>query len=117
MIVHLVQYDIAWEDKAANHAKVGAMLEEVRPVAGSLIVLPEMFSTGFSMNVEATAQKEDREDERLIAELARRHRSCVIGGVVPPASGGKSQNESIALGPDGAVLWSGDSSPATVRHT
>ena len=34
----------AWEDKAANHAKVTSMLEEARPVAGSLIVLPEMFS-------------------------------------------------------------------------
>lgn len=104
MNVHLVQFDIAWEDKVANHAKVAAMLEEVRPIAGSLIVLPEMFGTGFSMNLNVTAQKEDREDEAFLASLARKHRSCVIGGVVSPVSNGKARNESVAVGPDGALL-------------
>lgn len=104
MNVHLVQYDIAWEDKAANHARVAAMLEETRPEAGSLVVLPEMFSTGFSMNLEATAQGEGREDEAFVTTLARKHRSCVIAGVVSPVSGGRARNESVAFGPDGALL-------------
>lgn len=103
MNVHLVQFDIAWEDKSANHARVTAMLEDIRPVAGSLIVLPEMFSTGFSMNLEATAQKEDREDEAFLTTLARKHRSCVIGGVVSPVTQGKARNESVAMGPDGTL--------------
>jgi predicted amidohydrolase len=104
MNVHLVQFDIVWEDRAANHAKVTAALEEVRPVAGSLIVLPEMFSTGFSMRLEVTAQNESREDEAFLSGLARKHRSCVIAGVVSPLRNGKARNESVAIGPDGALL-------------
>jgi omega-amidase len=104
MDVHLVQLDIAWEDKPANHAKVTAMLGAVRPVPGSLIVLPEMFSTGFSMNLAATAQSEQREDESFLAGLARKHQSGVIGGVVSPVQNGKAKNESVAFGPDGALL-------------
>jgi predicted amidohydrolase len=104
MNVHLVQFDIAWEDRAANHAKVAAMLEETRPVAGSLIVLPEMFATGFSMRLEVTAQKQGREDETFLATLARNHRSSVIGGVVSEISHGKARNEAVAIGPDGTLL-------------
>jgi omega-amidase len=104
MNVHLVQLDIAWEDKSANHARVAAMLDVARPAQGSLVVLPEMFSTGFSMRLEATAQKNDREDESFLAGLAKKHRCCVIGGVVSPVSNGKARNESVAFGPEGRLL-------------
>jgi omega-amidase len=104
MKVHLVQYDIAWEDKAANHTKVAALLEKHRPASGSLIVLPETFSTGFSMNLAITAQREDREDEAFLSGLARTRASCVIGGVVSPVTGGKARNESVAFSPDGTLL-------------
>src|SRR4051812_16346234 len=104
MNVYLVQLDIAWEDRASNHATVTAALEKARPAPGSLIVLPEMFSTGFSMRLEVTAQNDDREDEAFLASLARTHRSCVIGGVVSPIMDGKARNESVAFGPDGTLL-------------
>jgi predicted amidohydrolase len=104
MRIHLVQFDIAWEDKAANHAKVFSMLESANPTPGSLIVLPEMFSTGFSMRLEVTAQREEREDEAFLAGLARKHQCAVIGGVVSPGENGKARNESVAFGPDGRLL-------------
>jgi predicted amidohydrolase len=46
-----VQLDIVWEDKAATFERVRRLLEEQGPAAGALLVLPVMFSTGFSMNV------------------------------------------------------------------
>lgn len=104
MNVYLIQLDCVWEEKPANHAKVAALLEAARPEAGSLIVLPEMFSTGFSMNLTVTAQKDSREDEAFLAGLARTYRSCVIGGVVSPVTNGKARNESVAFGPEGALL-------------
>jgi predicted amidohydrolase len=104
MNVHLVQFDITWENRAVNHAKVAAMLEESGPVAGSLIVLPEMFSTGFSMRLEVTAQRQDREDEAFLSALAQKHRSWVIGGVVSEITQGKARNEAVAFGPDGGLL-------------
>lgn len=46
--------DIAWEDREANHAAVETMLDaaDVRP--GDLVILPELFASGFSINVEKT---------------------------------------------------------------
>ncbi len=50
MNVLVVQLDIAWEDKKANFARVEEIVAAAAPSAGSLVALPETFSTGFSMN-------------------------------------------------------------------
>jgi omega-amidase len=58
MRAHLVQMDIAWHDRRANHQKVEKLLAEAEgggPDAGDLVILPEMFDSGFSMDTVATA--------------------------------------------------------------
>lgn len=104
MNLFAVQFDIAWEDKAANFAKVDALVAAASPPALSVIVLPEMFATGFSMNLAVTRQSPDREDEAFLAALARRHQVTVIAGVVSPGDGEMARNESVAFSPDGALL-------------
>lgn len=106
MHVHLVQFDPAWEDKAANHGKIRSLLDVNRPVPGSLVVLPEMFATGFSLNLAATAQTSRLEDEAFLAELAHDHACYVMGGVVSPADAadGRARNLSVTFAPDGARL-------------
>ena len=44
-----VQLNTVWEDKDANHARLAALLAANPPTPGSLVVLPEMWATGFSM--------------------------------------------------------------------
>jgi len=56
--VTLVQPDLVWEDKNANLEKISVMLEKQRET--DLIVLPEMFTTGFSMQVEKLAAGKTR---------------------------------------------------------
>jgi predicted amidohydrolase len=104
MHVHLVQFDLAWEDKPANHGKVLSLLEVNRPEPGSLVVLPEMFATGFSLNLGVTAQTAALEDEVFLAGLARRYDCYIMGGVVSPVDGGLARNESVTFGPDGTLL-------------
>lgn len=58
MRAHLIQLDIAWEDKECNYRKVEQLVTRANPDEGDLVVLPEMFDTGFSLNVEATADKD-----------------------------------------------------------
>ena len=99
-----VQLDIAWEDKAANFAKVRALLAASPPVPGALIVLPEMFASGFSMNLAVTRQDAARADENFLAALAREHRACVLGGVVSPGARDRGRNDAVAFAPDGALL-------------
>lgn len=104
MQVALVQLDIAWEDKKANHAKVRALLEKSKPPRGALVVLPEMFSTGFSMEASAIAEGEARESERFLASTAKEFGVAMLGGVVTLGADGRGRNQAVAFGPDGAPL-------------
>ncbi len=104
MQVALVQLDIAWEDKRANHAKVRALLEKAKPPRGALVVLPEMFSTGFSMNAAEIAEGEARETERFLASAAKEFGVAMLGGVVTLGADGRGRNQAVAFGPDGAPL-------------
>lgn len=102
--LHLVQFDPVWEDRAANHVRVRELVAQAAPQAGSLVILPEMFSTGFSMNLAATAEPEGGTTECFLQELAARYQCCVIGGVVTRDGIGKGMNQALAVAPDGALL-------------
>jgi predicted amidohydrolase len=102
--IFCVQFDIAWEDKTANYRKVESLLESAAPAAGSLIVLPEMFATGFSMNLPVTLQTTTREDEAFLASLARKYNAYVTGSVVNRGSGAKGRNEATVFNPDGQLV-------------
>lgn len=104
MRVVLVQPDVVWEDRAANFDRVRMLLDAAPPEPGSLVVLPEMFAVGFSMNVAAIHEGPDRPTERFLAELAQRYDACVLGGLVTRAPDGRGRNEALAVGPDGQPL-------------
>ena len=104
MNVIAVQMDIAWENREANHRHVEELLEGANVAAGSLIVLPEMFDVGFSMNTSATAQTDQRESEQFLQSLAAKYESAVLGGVVGPLHGERASNEAVAFAPSGELL-------------
>ena len=74
MNIVAVQLDSVWEAPLANFAKVERMLAAQPPVEGSLIVLPEMFATGFSVDVSKTMHGDSRGTENFLRTLALRHR-------------------------------------------
>ncbi len=90
------QFDIAWENAEANIAKVSGMLTGAAVPPGSLIALPEMFATGFSMNVPA-ATKGAAAAEAFLADAARKHRATIIGGVSTPAEAAHGRNQAIGF--------------------
>ncbi|MEO1527700.1 MAG: nitrilase-related carbon-nitrogen hydrolase [Planctomycetota bacterium] len=104
MRIVAVQLNMAWEDKAANHDRVRELLSNAAVPPGSLIIVPEMFETGFSMKLEAAAQTEDRAGEALLRELAIQYESAMMGGVAAPVENGTSKNECVVFGPDGNEL-------------
>ena len=69
MRAHLVQLDIAWEDREANHAAVERLIDTADVAEGDLIVLPELFDVGFSINIDTIADREGR-TRAFIARLA-----------------------------------------------
>lgn len=104
MNVHLVQINSVWEDRSANHAKARHLITSANPQPGSLIILPETFSTGFSMNLAVTSEPEEGPTEQFLREMASRYQSCVIGGVVTQTGDGRGMNQALALAPNGTIL-------------
>jgi len=104
MQVSAVQFDIAWQDKPANRERVGAMVATARPQEGTLIVLPEMFATGFSMDAGSIAEPPGGPTEGFLAGLARTHRLYVVGGVAATTPEGTRANQAVAFGPGGDLL-------------
>lgn len=97
MKVYAVQHDITWEDKASNFDKVGTFLESVQPLPGSLIVLPEMFATGFSKDLSKTRETSQRETEHFLKVIAQEYQCWVIGGLVGEGSDGRGRNEALVI--------------------
>ncbi len=96
-----VQLDIRWENKPANFAKVAALLDHAVIEPGSLIVLPEMFATGYSMDVATIHEGEAGETATFLREMARKYRSFLHGGLVSLSPDGRGRNESLTIDPAG----------------
>lgn len=97
------QLDIAWEDKATSHARVRELLSTTPVAPGALVVLPEMFATGFSMHVHTIAESDDGPTHMFLAELARERGVFVLGGVVTRAADGRGRNEAVVYDPQGKL--------------
>lgn len=104
MNIAAVQLDIRWEDRPANHARVQQLLERVDLPRGTLLVLPEMFDTGFSMNTSATDPGADSTAETFCRGLARDRGVAVLAGLVARTADGRLANEAVAFSPDGDEL-------------
>jgi predicted amidohydrolase/predicted O-methyltransferase YrrM len=100
MQVYLVQLDSAWEDKAASFARTQRLLDAANISPGSLIVLPEMFATGFSMN-PAIWENQRGDTFAFLAREAQQRKCHIVAGVATFGMQGKGQNESLVVGPDG----------------
>src|SRR5437588_7881108 len=104
MKIYCCQFDIQWEDKKANFAKVRALLGSEKLEKEALVLLPEMFATGFSMNVAAIAEKERGVTETFLSETARQFGIFLMAGVVAQGGGGHGRNEALLFSPDGQLL-------------
>jgi predicted amidohydrolase len=104
MNIACVQYDIAWENPAANHAKVTALLRSAHVSRGSLVLLPEMFPCGFSMAVAAIAQEQGGANEEFMAATAREFGVFLLGGIPVKGRDGKGRNECLVFSPEGKLL-------------
>ncbi len=77
----LIQTSLIWENAAANRKhlqeKINSITEDV-----DLVVLPEMFTTGFSMHPENIAEKMDGETVQWMKSLASGGNFAICGSVI-----------------------------------
>jgi predicted amidohydrolase len=98
----LVQMDIAWENWRANHARAASHVGHAAEAGARLVVLPEMFATGFSMDTARIAQPEGGPTEQWLAETARAHGVHLIAGVAVQREP-LPVNEALLVSPEGEV--------------
>jgi len=97
--VTLVQPDLVWHDAAANRQRFDRLTADL---AGQtdLAVLPEMFSTGFTMAAKDVAEPIDGPTTDWLRQTAQRLNAVVTGSIVTRA-GADYFNRLIWMRPDG----------------
>jgi len=79
--VTLIQSDLAWEDKTANLFQFEKKINSIKEPS-QIIVLPEMFSTGFSMKPSELAEKMDGETVQWMKRIAAEQKKIITGSVI-----------------------------------
>lgn len=97
--ITLLQSSIAWEDPTANRAHYDEMFARITGPT-DLIILPEMFTTGFTMNAAKYAEPMDGPTVAWMADRARQTGAVVTGTLIIEESG-KYYNRLIWMRPDG----------------
>ena len=97
----LIQTELAWQEPAANRAHFQALLDQARGT--DLVVLPEMFSTGFSMHSAELAEAEDGPTTAWLREQARRINAVICGSLIIQAADGSYRNRLLWARPDGSL--------------
>jgi len=104
MKVYCCQTDIAWEDKNRNFASARKLIDSAKPEPRSLVLLPEMFATGFTMNVPGIAEGTKSETADFLAQTAREFSIYLLGGIVTTAPDTRGRNQSVVFNPQGAEI-------------
>ncbi|MEM1329800.1 MAG: nitrilase-related carbon-nitrogen hydrolase [Planctomycetota bacterium] len=104
MRAHLLQLDLIWEDRAANHELVERTLDTVELDRGDLVVLPELFDSGFSLNTDSTADREGT-TLRFLVDLADDLGVVIQGSrTVRDCHCNKATNRATIVGPGQRLL-------------
>lgn len=103
----MVQMDIAWESKETNFVRAREFVKRASEERCDIVVFPEMFATGFSMNVAALAEEEHGKSSLLLSELAREYGINLIAGLAMKRAGEtRGRNCALAYDRSGRLLAS-----------
>lgn len=84
--IALLQTELVWEDAQANLKAFG---EELGNLSGNydLIVLPEMFNTGFTMNAQSVAETMDGRTVKWLCEKSTERKTVICGSIIIAENG------------------------------
>ncbi len=100
--VTLIQSDIVWEQPAANLGNYSQLLKGVGQT--DLVVLPEMFTTGFSMEPEKLKETMDGETVQWMKQVAFQKKAAVTGSLIIEEQG-RYYNRCLWISPEGSITF------------
>lgn len=99
LAVTLVQCSLSWEEAEENRSSIKSLLDSHK-ANSDLIILPEMFTTGFSMKAKFLAEQMGGETHLWMKEMAKDLDSVLIGSLIIEASS-KYYNRLLVVSPSG----------------
>ena len=100
--VTLVQADLAWCDTGANLAHLASLMDSIQGTS-DLIVLPEMFASGFTMHPEQCAGEMDGRAVTWLKERAKSMNADIAGSLAVRGNG-RYLNRLVWAKPDGRII-------------
>lgn len=105
MKVAAIQSDIVWEDPGANFERLQPWIRAASTAGARLIVLPEMYACGFSMNTEAIREPVGGPSTRFLVDQAKQHGLWICGSLPELPEGNERPYNTLVLAtPDGDVV-------------
>ena len=81
LTITLIQTNVSWQNKAANLAMFKSKIEAIEEHT-EIVVLPEMFTTGFSMQPELFAETMDGETVQWMKDIAAANKIILTGSII-----------------------------------
>ncbi len=103
MRIAAVQHDIVWHDPEATRAQLTPTIAAAAAGGARLIVLSEMYATGFSMDTDRIAEPEGGDNEAFLTARAAEHDAWLIASVAQRGADGLVRNNAIVAGPAGQL--------------
>ena len=97
----IIQTNLSWEDKTSNLNYLSKKIDEL-PSSSEIAILPEMFTTGFSMHPENLSETMEGSSVRWMKEKAKQY-NIILSGSLIIAEGGNYFNRSVTAFPDGRL--------------
>lgn len=101
--VAIIQANLEWEHPEKNRYHFSEMIDQISENV-DLIVLPEMFTTGFSMSPKKGAEKLDGTTTQWMQKIAREKNSAICGSLII-AENHKFYNRFIFITPEGTIFY------------
>lgn len=103
MKIALIQSDLYWEDAAKNRMSFESKINQIDSDV-NLIVLPEMFSTGFTMNASEVAETMQGETILWMQAMAKQ-KDCAITGSLVIVDNNEYYNRMLFIFPSGKIQY------------
>jgi len=97
--ISLIQTELIWENPSENIRAFTRLLSDLETT--DVVILPEMFTTGFSMNPSGIAEKSNGPTTIWMANMAKQLNAALCGSIIIE-EGGKYYNRLIWMNPDGS---------------
>jgi omega-amidase len=103
LTVAIIQTDLQWENSAKNLEHLSEKLVQLTAPT-DIIVLPEMFTTGFTMKPETMAEEHEGKGLQWMKQQAKQ-KNCVLTGSISVKEGASFYNRLYWVMPDGSYQY------------